>query len=121
MAPMTFGALNFVHNFNFNIYGFYYCFFREQDVIFCHCIFFNSFNLTAQSNSVVINLKYFYRNILESNYNIFNVFTSHDTKGFFFVLNAKGDVKKNYLNIDTFKNKIIKFDMFIGNCFHFDK
>ena len=34
-----------------------------------------------------------------------------------FVFNAEGNVKKNYFNIDMFKNKIIKFNMFIKSCF----
>ena len=36
-------------------------------------------------------------------------------KNFFLASNAEGNFQKNYLNIDMFKNKIIKFDMFIGS------
>ena len=42
-------------------------------------------------------------------------------KDSFFVFNAKGNVKKNYSNVNTFKNEIIKLDIFIENCFHFNK
>ena len=82
---MNFNALNFVYNFNssntiiFNTCSFHYCSFREQNVITCHHIFLYFFCLTVQNNFVIINLKRFYKNILEDNYNIFNTFLSHGT------------------------------------------
>ena len=72
---MNLNALNFIYNFNFNntislnICSFYYCFFREQDVIFHYCIFLGSFSLAAQNNPVVIDLRYLYGSTLESNHN----------------------------------------------------
>ena len=72
---MYFNVLNFIYNFSFNntnifnSYSFHYCFFCEQDIIFCQCILFGFFCLTVQNNFVVIDLKYFYRSSSENNYN----------------------------------------------------
>ena len=73
---MNFGVLNFIHRFNssntifFNFCGFYFCFFREQDMIFCCCILLIFSYLAAQNNPVIINSRYSFGNTLENNHNI---------------------------------------------------
>ena len=100
MILMNLNILNFIHNFNFNntvifnTCSFHHYFFHEQNIIFHHCIFFYSFCLTAQNNFVIIDLNHFYKNTLESNYNIFNIFTNHGIKDFFFAFNVKKMLKK---------------------------
>ena len=83
MIPMNPDALNFIYNFNSNntiissMGGFHFILFCEQNMIFHYCTF-PVFYLIVQNNFVIINFKIFYKNILESNYNIFNIFTNHN-------------------------------------------
>ena len=124
---MSFGTLNFICNFNssnviiFNIHNFHFILFYKYKTIFHHCIFFNSFYLILQNNSIIINLKNFYKNILKIIiiYSILSQIMAF--KICFFALNAKGKVEKNHFNNNTFKKKIAEFDIFIENDVYFNK
>ena len=120
MAPMSPGALNLVHSSSpsntatSSSCGFHHCSLREQDVILRHRILPVLFCLAAQNNPVVIDLRYSFGSTLESNHNkyITNSILSRVMafKDFSFCIQHRHN-----------QNKVIKFDMFTGNHFHYIK
>ena len=77
--------------------------------------------LVVQNSFIIINLKPFFKSILENNFNISNIFITYNIKDILLAHNAAKNIKNYYLNNKIFKNKITKLDMFIGNYNDFNK
>ena len=127
---MNFGVLNLIHKFNlnntiiFSFCGFHFCFFHEQDVIFCYCIllFFFAWLLRIilwLSTQNIPPLEVFWKVI--TTYSILSRAMAPRDKNMSPTFSATGSAwQMSSWNI-SFKVKIRKFNVFIRQLQHFKK